>query len=245
MIVQVTAEEIAKLIHDRFARLGLMALNDEEAAYISQVGFINGEIVGVVAINEEIPDGMFDGDDDDNLDDPSDDPDLGKSAEVSNTSGETKGKKGKRRRRTRAEIEADEAAARQAASAPAVATAAEPSVETAVEAVKEEKAVEVEEPKAEVVTSSEGSVAGSDLDLFSQPAETEVAGQAVVEDTAPFDTTDAVEVVTVAGSDPFASGSAEPASNLFGGPEEITPVTTTEGGFSKPAGETDPLDLFS
>ena len=107
MLIQLNTEEILKAVVD-----SLPTLDIDEA----RIGYINGELFVVAAVNDTIPDGLFE-------DEASEEAET-----VEQNEGEKKPKK-RRTRRTKAQIEADEAAkAKGEAAAPA--PAKEPQTET-------------------------------------------------------------------------------------------------------------------
>lgn len=97
MLIHLSREEIIKIIEERFAFT-------HQLHGTADIGFIDGDLVGVLAIKEDLPD-LFD----------IDETDPEPVTESTRNTFEAKGqpvKPAKRKRRTRAEIEADEAKAK-------------------------------------------------------------------------------------------------------------------------------------
>lgn len=258
MIIQLNAEEMQNIViahlKNHIAGLGsIEGLNQ-------RMGFVRGEYVCVVGISEEIPDGIFDGEDDDFTDhtfsDASDDSEESEdnSKDPREAKGENQNKKGsgnKRRRRTRAEIEADEAKQKEAES-----KQKDPPVEAAPVEATVETPVEAAETQTEAQTPS-------DEDMFATSAE-DAAEQPTDDGEPPFNVEEAEPVVEAtqeavanpddlfadagATANPFADNNAEAVEEdaLFSAEpvEQTKVVEQSEAGFSKPV-ENNPLDLFS
>lgn len=257
MIIQLNAEEMQNIViahlKNHIAGLGsIEGLNQ-------RMGFVRGEYVCVVGISEEIPEGIFDGEDDDFTDhtftNESDDSEESEDSSkgIRNTfeaKGENQNKKGsgnKRRRRTRAEIEADEAKQKEAESK---------QKDSPVEATPVEATVETPETQTEAQTPS-------DEDMFATTTE-DTAEQPTDDGEPPFNVEEAEPVVEAtqeavtdpddlfadagATANPFADNNAEAVEedSLFSTEpvEQTKVVEQSEAGFSKPV-ENNPLELFS
>lgn len=254
MLVIHSMDEVVELIK---ARLSLkLGVSPEDVQ--GQFGFINGEAAVVVGINEEINDDLFE-EEDSGQQQTSDDLPTDK------VEGETKPVK-RRKRHTRAEIEADEA--KQAAEAAKSPEASEPAKaegensqqaeakpeskapvleaqpEASADPTETDKApFEVDEPAAEEnLFADPADNAGAVVDAGSPAAEPTAAAQGSVEENLFAD--DAEPTPTVAAQNPFADGES---TDLFAETEEVKPTTEVSGnGFSKPAGTGDEvLDLFA
>lgn len=252
MLVIHSMDEVVELIK---ARLSLkFGVNPADVQ--GQFGFINGEAAVVVGINEEINDDLFDAEDA-GQQQTSDDPSTAK------VEGATKPVQ-RRKRRTRAEIEADEA--KQAAEAAKSPEAPEPAKaegensqqaeakpeskaqvleaqpEASADPAETDKApFEVDEPAAEEnLFADPADNAGAVVDAGSPAAEPSAA-QGSVEGNL---FADAEPTPTAAAQNPFADGES---TDLFAETEEVKPTTEVSGsGFSKPAGTGDEvLDLFA
>lgn len=222
----------------RFILLGLKHETNLTPVEI-HIGPINGEIKAVAGIGEEVPQGTFDDDDTDPVPE-----EQSKVAESSDT--EVPAKK-RRKRRTKEEIAADEAKAKEVAD-PVVAVAVEPEltkdpvpvIETKVQEAVADPAVE-SEPKDLFAETKEATLETKvvdptpNTDLFAEPEE---------------------EVVTTAGANPFSDSKeedhpevSEDSLDLFSDPvktgDASKPASETEDGFVKPAVDDKVLDLFN
>lgn len=223
----------------------------------AQVGFINGDLAVVISVNEEIPDGMFDGEE---LYDASNN-DANDTEETQDESSEDQGtdkpaKQVKRRkRRTRQEIEADEAAAKQAAEAEQSQQATGEAAGESQDAQQSEAETKEEEPVLESKPE-----AGSD-NASPFETETEAYDGTAEDDGNIFDPTPAVDETSHVESaaddenlfnaepDPQVGANPFPSDNdgesLFDEPAaDVKPVTETEDGFAKPREDDDALALF-
>lgn len=237
-------------------RLVLIGLKQELGLTPSEIfiGPVDGEIKTYAAIGESVPNGVFDDDADDDTPDEVTEPQA--------TDTEVKPRK-KRVRRTKEQIAADEAAAKakQAAEAGEQQTATvqteakAPDTKQPETATKETAPVVEPEPetaadKGAPADANATQAAEPKADLFADPEPTVAATQAK-------DPLDLEPEPSTAAQNPFADNTggeaAGPVSDesldLFSDPAETPkptePVTQTEGGFVKPAGDDKVLDLFS
>lgn len=194
MLIQLNTEEILKAVVD-----SLPTLDIDEA----RIGYINGELFVVAAVNDTIPEGLFE-------DEASDEAET-----VEQTSGEKKPKK-RRTRRTKAQIEADEAAkAKGEAAAPAP--------------VKEPQTETQPAPTAEV----------------SEPAQPEVAEQPEATNPETL-FADAGATANPFGENGATVEDVQADDLFGGTGSKAKPVTeTSDAGFAKPAVDDDTINLFA
>jgi hypothetical protein len=240
VIVTLNRDEVLSLVKKQLWRFGVNISDiegEENVSLNAEIGFINGDLAVVIGVNEEIPEDLLDNEE---LHDASVDEDT--TEQVAQNAGKP-AKGGKRRkRRTRAEIEADEAKAKQAAEA-------EQQPETA-------KQTEAEAPNE---VGAEAEETQADQNLAAEPEETAdkaeaVEAQAEVAEAAadePNLFVDA-EPATAGGVDPEPEPTANPFpvdedENLFAdSPAETKPVVETEEGFAKPKeDDDDAINLFA
>lgn len=249
---------------DDILRLVLLGLKSETglAPVEIHIGPIGGEIKAVAGVGEEVPQGTFDDDDTDP---------VAESEAKPTGEAEPATPRKRRKRRTKEEIAADEAKAKQAAEAqqPQQASgeaagesqdAKQPETKgTETEAVLETKP-ETGSDKAATAATTVAAAAGAGTeaatDLFAdtqpgsvaeQPVETQPEAQA---DNLFEDVGEAAS--TTAASNPFGGEQqtevSEDSLDLFSDPAPTQdagkPVTSTEEGFVKPAGGDAVLDLF-
>lgn len=212
----------------------------------AQVGFIKGELVAVISVNEEIPDDFFEEDDQVTVPDTngpdSDDADSDTEANQDSSSDDTDSAKSskqskKRKRRTRAEIEADEAAAKESPEQDSDKDVgkAEPVQQAEAVGKSDDTPPFDADPKAETQSAD-------DSDIFT-PTPTADESTYVESSDEDEDLFSNAEPDPQVGANPFPSNDGE--DNLFVEPEaEVKPVTETEGGFAKPREDESALDLF-
>ena len=222
---------------DDILRLVLLGLKHETslAPVEIHIGPINGEIKAVAGVGEEVPQGTFDDDDTDPVTE--DEPKATGTADAATPT------KKRRKRRTKEEIAADEAKAKQAAEAQ---QPQQPVVET------EAKGPDAQQPETKGTETEKVLETKPETAADKTP---EAAAQ--VEATAG---TGAAEPDLFADPDPAAGSVAQPevqaeqpATDLFAEPEPTDDVVTTAG--QNPFGENteaehpevsgDSLDLFS
>lgn len=261
MLITLNQLDICKAIFDAIQGTS----NDN---VIVEVGIINNQIVGVVAIGEELPKNLLQLD---QLQEPktsgavvtkpqtSSEPEVDPSDESDED--ETPPADGsapkKRKRRTKAEIEADKLAEQQA------------QAETVVEATEAVAAPEVaaEEPVVEPETVAGEAVTNDPFAAFDTPATStgagfnEIAAESELDDKAPFDIDEGAVVraeaellpdakaAAVDTQDPFANmGVSDADEELFAQPADVkvTQVTTQQDGFVEPPAATDdPFAAFN
>lgn len=248
---------------DDILRLLLLGLKSETGLAPSEIyiGPINGEIKAVAGVGEEVPQGTFDDDDTDP---------VAESEAKPTGEAEPATPRKRRKRRTKEEIAADEAKAKQAAEAQQSQQASgeaagesqdakQPETKgTETEAVLETKP-ETGSDKAATAATTVTAAAGAGAettDLFAdaqpgsvaeQPVEAQPETQA---DNLFEDVGEAAS--TTAASNPFGGEQQTEVSednlDLFSDPAPTQdagkPVTSTEEGFVKPAGDDSVLNLF-
>lgn len=249
---------------DDILRLVLLGLKSETglAPVEIHIGPIGGEIKAVAGVGEEVPQGTFDDDDTDP---------VAESEAKPTGEAEPATPRKRRKRRTKEEIAADEAKAKQAAEAqqPQQASgeaagesqdAQQPETKgTETEAVLETKP-ETGSDKAATAATTVAAAAGAGteaaIDLFADTQPGSVAEQPV--ETQPETQHDKLfadegeAASTTAASNPFGGEQqtevSEDSLDLFSDPAPTQdagkPVTSTEEGFVKPAGGDAVLDLF-
>ena len=247
---------------DDILRLLLLGLKTETGLAPSEIhiGPIGGEIKAVAGIGEEVPQGTFDDDDTDPV-----------AESEAKPTGEAATPRKRRKRRTKEEIAADDAKAKQAAEAqqPQQASgeaagesqdAKQPETKgTETEAVLETKPETGSDKAASAATATQeaagaGTEAPTDLFADSQPGSVaEQPVEAKPETQAENLFADEGEAAsTTAASNPFGGEQQTEVSednlDLFSDPAPTQdagkPVTSTEEGFVKPAGGDAVLDLF-
>lgn len=249
---------------DDILRLVLLGLKSETglAPVEIHIGPIGGEIKAVAGVGEEVPQGTFDDDDTDP---------VAESEAKPTGEAEPATPRKRRKRRTKEEIAADEAKAKQAAEAqqPQQASseaagesqdAKQPETKgTETEAVLETKP-ETGSDKAATAATTVAAAAGAGTeaaaDLFADAQPGSVAEQPVEDqpETQPENlfADEGEAASTTAASNPFGGEQqtevSEDSLDLFSDPAPTQdagkPVTSTEEGFVKPAGDDAVLDLF-
>lgn len=251
MIITLNRDEILSAVVQNMGSL----VGDLQDA---QVGFINGDLAVVISVNEEIPDGMFDGEE---LYDASNN-DANDTEETQDESSEAQGtdkpaKQVKRRkRRTRAEIEADEAAAKQAAEAEQSQQATGEAEGESQDAQQSETETQEEEPVLES-KSEEGSDNASPFETQTETHDGSTEDDGNIFDPKPVvdeathveSSADDEELFSNTEPDPQVGANPFPSDNdgesLFDEPAaDVKPVTETEDGFAKPREDDDALALF-
>lgn len=249
---------------DDILRLVLLGLKSETglAPVEIHIGPIGGEIKAVAGVGEEVPQGTFDDDDTDP---------VAESEAKPNGEVEPATQRKRRKRRTKEEIAADEAKAKQAAEAQQPQQA---SGEAAGES-QDAKQPETKGTETETVLETKPET-GSDKAASAETATQEAAGAGteaatdLFADTQPGSVAEqTVEAKPEAQADNLFEDVGEPesttaASNPFGGEQQTEvsedsldlfsdpaptqnagkPVTSTEEGFVKPAGADAVLNLF-
>ena len=244
---------------DDILRLVLLGLKSETglAPVEIHIGPIGGEIKAVAGVGEEVPQGTFDDDDTDP---------VAESEAKPTGEAEPATPRKRRKRRTKEEIAADEAKAKQAAEAqqPQQASgeaagesqdAKQPETKgTETEAVLETKP-ETGSDKAATAATTVAAAAGAGTeaaDLFADAESGSVAEQPVETQTENLFEDVGEAASTTAASNPFGGEQqtevSEDSLDLFSDPaptqDASKPVTSTEEGFVKPAGGDAVLDLF-
>ncbi|AQT27921.1 hypothetical protein CB1_75 [Pectobacterium phage vB_PatP_CB1] len=222
---------------DDILRLVLLGLKHETnlAPVEIHIGPINGEIKAVAGVGEEVPQGTFDDDDTDPV--VEDEPKA-----TGNADAATPGKK-RRKRRTKEEIAADEAKAKQAAETQ---QPQQPVVET------ETKGPDAQQPETKG-TETEKALetkpeTGSDKAASTATETQEAAGAGAATTDLFADPAGSVEQPAAQESQP-----EQPAADLFAEPEDIKEVVTSAGQnpfggnteAEHPEVTADSLDLFS
>lgn len=204
----------------------------------ADLGFINNEPTVVIAVNQDLPDDLFE----------EDSSEISSNQEVNVTSdmvelvGTKEAKGGKRRkRRTRAEIEADEAKAKQAAETQ---QSSAPVAETKAEA-PDEIVAEAQTQKAEEVLEAKSEEAADTAEAVENPFET-----AAVEEDNLFSDSQSAATSSVAEEVPEPQGATTNPfgdDNLFAdaGEAHVDSPVKQEGGFAKPAEDDDAINLFA
>lgn len=232
----------------RFILLGLKAELGITPAEI-YIGPVDGEIKTYAAVGEPVPNGVFDDDADDDTPDEVTEPKA--------TDTEAKPRK-KRVRRTKEQIAADEAKAKQQAAEAGEQSAAVEQTETKGPDTEQ---LETSTAEAQQVLETKPETAADQTPPFDPDPKTETATEDLFTNSGSDAVVDPLEletdpVVTTAAQDPFGDNVGEavgPVSedslDLFSDPvasaEPTKSVTETEGGFVKPSGDDQVLDLFS
>lgn len=252
MIITLNRDEILSAVVQNMGSL----VGDLQDA---QVGFINGDLAVVISVNEEIPDGMFDGEElyDASSNDANDTEETqGESSEDQGTDKPAKQVK-RRKRRTRAEIEADEAAAKQAAEAEQSQQATGEAEGESQDAQQSETETQEETPVLESkpeAGSDNASPFEAETDPTNGPAGEDDGNifdpKPVVDESAHVESSaDDEELFSNTEPDPQVGANPFPSDNdgesLFDEPAaDVKPVTETEDGFAKPREDDDALALF-
>ena len=200
----------------------------------ADLGFINNEPTVVIAVNQDLPDDLFEED----SSEISSNQKVNVTSDMVELAGTKENKGGKRRkRRTRAEIEADEAKAKQAAE---TRQSSEPVAATKAEA-PDEIGAEAQTQKAQELLEAESEEASDTAEAAENPFET----AAVEEDNLFADPASGVaeEVPEPQGAttNPFGD------DNLFAdaGEAHVDSPVKQEDGFAKPAEDDDAINLFA